>query len=148
MPLRVGGVRIGPTDDDLLDRLANLWVEAEEVGGIVRRLERKRNRQERWLDENGGDPRFMTRYIQSRVDQDEFVRQLNVLHEIAGEANKIVDGMDEAGRERARKDVHVWAATGSDGVYAIAWKIVPTPDVLNRVRAKFEERRARMVVPF
>lgn len=125
MPVSVGGKRLGPPPDKLLDWLADTWVEAEQVGRELRRLDRKVYRQNQWLWANPDDPRHAGRTTQAIITAKEFDYYMETLHKLAKRANDLVAQMDEPTRERARTDVSVWAELGSSGIYAHAWGFAP-----------------------
>jgi hypothetical protein len=127
MPVSVGGRRLGPSADQLLDWLASLWVEATEEGEVARRLEAKIKRQQDWLDSNRDDPRYPGRVVQAHTTLKDFDFHQLRLHQLAAKANELVGMMDGPLRERSRREVHEWSVIGSPGVYATAWDLIPDP---------------------
>lgn len=125
MPISVGGKKLGPTDAQLLDWLAALWVEATLLGRELRRLEAKRQRQDAWLDANRDDPRYPERVHRAIDTANAFERIHVAIHNLAKRANEITGLMDAATKAEARHSVHEWATIGSPGIYAVAWDLVP-----------------------
>lgn len=133
MPVSVGGKRLGPPPDRLLDGLASLWVEAIAAGKELRRLEEKAARQQHWLDDNRADSRYPARVGQAIVTFKEFEYYQIAVHNLAKRANELTGLMDPVTKEEARRCIHAWAALGSPGVYAIAWELIPDPAWLDEI---------------
>lgn len=151
MPLRVNGKRPGPSDDQLLERLDDLWAEAVVQAEEVRRLEGKVSRQNSWLDANRDDPRYHARDVQWRVCKGELDRQTVRMREIANDANKLTEPMGVDLRKRAVDKIHVWAGLGGVGVYAMWFDLVPDHIWFETAAAQAEEadkKAGRIVVPF
>lgn len=148
MPLTIGGKRPGLTDEQLIERLAECWVDAEEHSGRLRELEEKVDRQGAWLDSHRDDPRYGQRLMEHIVKKEELRREMNEIHAIASQANKIVEKMDAALRQQARDHIHAWAGTGNVGVYALAWNLVPDQSWLDDAYTEAATLRETVEVPF
>jgi hypothetical protein len=126
MPLTIGGKRVVITEPEKqLQRLADLFVEAEVVGKELRTLEERVRAQNAWLDANPDHPRYIERMHTAFAVRQEQERVVMRLHDVAKAATRLVDQMDKDTRERAREEVHLWAELGQCGVYALAWGLTP-----------------------
>ncbi len=125
MPLSVGGKTLGPSNAQLLDWMAALWVEATELGNELRRLDAKRQRQNAWLDAHRDDPRYPERVHRAIDTANAFERCHVAIHNLAKRANEVTGMMDTATKAEAQRSIHAWAVIGSPGVYALAFDLVP-----------------------
>lgn len=148
MPLTVRGKTPGPSEDELLDRLAAFWVEATEQANRVRSLEAKVARQTAWLDANKSDPRYIRRLDQYLMTKAELKRETIRLHEIAHDANTLTDRMTKPMKERARQVIHAWVGLGSIGVYALTWALVPDRLWFESAEMHGQRLRETVEVPF
>jgi hypothetical protein len=125
MPLSVKGVRPGPTDEQLLDRLAAVWAEAVANAKAADRLRARIARQDAWLDVHRDDPRWVNRCDEWRATKLELDRLEVDMRGLANDANKMTEPMDRALREQAVQSIHDWAALGGVGIYAQFFDIIP-----------------------
>jgi hypothetical protein len=121
----VRGVRPGPTDEQLLDRLAAVWAEAVANAKAADKLRARIARQDAWLDANRDDPRWVKRCDEWRATKLELDRLEFDMRGLANDANKMTEPMDRALRERAVVCIHEWAALGGVGIYANYFDIIP-----------------------
>ncbi len=147
MPLTVGGKTVGPSDDQLLTRLAECWVEAAERATTVQSLESQVARMGDWLDAHKGDERYNHRLTQYLMRKDDLRRAMNAVHDIASAANRITDKMDTDLTRRAQVEIHAWAGIGGPGIYALTWNIVPNQKWLDDADADAQDLR-QIEVPF
>lgn len=124
--LTIKGKRPGPSREDVLDRLADLFLVLQEQARELARLEDKLIRQERWLDANikthpeagkrhaiyWGTLRKRDR-VQANIDQ------------IAKQWERLISQLDAEGKDEAKRCVHDWATLGSACVYAVLQSIAP-----------------------
>lgn len=134
MPLLVKGRRPGPDQEQLLDWLASLWVEAEEVGKALRAVGTKAQRQDEWLDANRNHERYASRANQAFATKKELERLWCKLHRLSSDANRLVDKMDAETKKRAVEEIHAWSAIGGPGLEAMAWGLDLDPAWLEEDR--------------
>jgi hypothetical protein len=109
-----------------LTALAELFAEVAEVGVVLRDLEARMKAQDVWLDANRRHPLWVERSDTARLVRGEHERTMVRVHEIASDANRLIERMDDATRREARDCVHSWAAIGGVAIYAVAWDVVPS----------------------
>jgi hypothetical protein len=109
-----------------LTALAELFAEVAEVGVVLRGLEERMKAQDVWLDANRRHPLWVERSDTARLVRGEHERTMVRVHEIAHDANRLIEKMDNETVKEARDCVHAWAAIGGVAIYAVAWDVVPS----------------------
>lgn len=148
MPVRVGGIKVGPTDEQVLDRLAALWAIAVENAEIAQRLQRKVSKQDAWLDANREDPRWVGRCDEWRLTKANLERLEITMRGLASEANKLTEPMERSLREQAVQSIHEWAGLGGVGIYANFFDIIPNQIWFETAQTEAEALRESVAVPF
>lgn len=139
MPVRVGGVRPGLTDDQLLDRLDDVWAEAVVLAKDAQRLTRRIAKQDAWLDANRDDPRWVRRCDEWRLAKANLDRMEISMRALANSANKLTEPMGTKLRKQAVDRIHVWAGLGGVGIYADFFDIIPNAIWFQTAAAQAEE---------
>src|SRR3990167_640265 len=111
----------------LLQALADLWVEATELAKDVQRVEDRVQVQADWLAANPDHPRYGERVLRAWEVRREQERLNRREHDLAKEANKLVERMGPETHEQARRDIHEWSAIGGVGIQAKVWGLAPDP---------------------